>query len=177
MKLVVAIIQDRDTETAIEALTKRKFPVTRIATSGGFVRQGNTTLLLGVDEAQVKPIADLLREVCHRRRMFMPMASGITDTAYGLHNGERVVQYIDFAVCARNWLALNGEEVSDSADSWQRCVGEHNLCAIPPYIEFFTQPRTRFEFSFMTPCETRDELYYWLAEWVQRAGWVTLDRS
>ena len=86
MKLVVAIIQDRDTETAIEALTKRKFPVTRIATSGGFVRQGNTTLLLGVDEAQVKPIADLLREVCHRRRMFMPMASGITDTAYGLHN-------------------------------------------------------------------------------------------
>lgn len=86
MKLVIAIIQDRDTDTAIDALTKRGITVTRIATSGGFIRQGNTTLLSGVDEAQVTLVIDTLREVCHRRKMFMPMASGITDTAYGLHN-------------------------------------------------------------------------------------------
>ena len=86
MKLVVAIIQDRDTDAAVDALTKSGITVTRIATSGGFIRQGNTTLLSGVDEAQVTQVIDTLREACHRRKMFMPMASGITDTAYGLHN-------------------------------------------------------------------------------------------
>src|SRR5260221_12203574 len=86
MKLVVAIIQDRDTDAAVDALTKGGITVTRIATSGGFIRQGNTTLLTGVDEAQVTQVIDTLREACHRRKMFMPMASGITDTAYGLHN-------------------------------------------------------------------------------------------
>lgn len=86
MKLILAIIQDRDSDVATEALTKRGIIVTRIATSGGFLHQGNTTLLMGVDEAQVKTVTDTLRETCHRRKMFMPMASGITDTAYGLHN-------------------------------------------------------------------------------------------
>lgn len=86
MKLVVAIIQDRDTDAAVDALTKSGITVTRIATSGGFIRQGNTTLLSGVDETQVTQVIDTLREACHRRKMFMPMASGITDTAYGLHN-------------------------------------------------------------------------------------------
>src|SRR5260221_13265368 len=86
MKLVVAIIQDRDTDAAVEALTKNGNTVTCIATSGGFIRQGNTTLLTGVDEAQVTQVIDTLREACHRRKMFMPMASGITHTAYGLHN-------------------------------------------------------------------------------------------
>ena len=86
MKLVVAIIQDRDTDVVLDTLTKRGIIVTKVATSGGFMRQGNSTLLMGVDETQVKLVTDLLREASHRRKMFMPMASGITDTAYGLHN-------------------------------------------------------------------------------------------
>ena len=46
MKLVVAIVQDRDTDLVIETLNARKLRVTRIATSGGFLGQGNSTALL-----------------------------------------------------------------------------------------------------------------------------------
>ena len=86
MKLVVAIIQDRDTDTALDHLSKNNVRVTRIATSGGFIREGNTTLLMGVEDDRVQAAMDILKQVSHRRKMFMPMASGITDTAYGLHN-------------------------------------------------------------------------------------------
>ena len=86
MKLVIAIMQDRDVDLTLERLTERHIPVTRMATSGGFLRQGNTTLLMGVDEATIPAITEVLRETCHRRKMFMPIAAGITDPAYALHN-------------------------------------------------------------------------------------------
>lgn len=86
MKLVVAIIQDRDTDVTLQALTGRGIVVTRIATSGGFLSEGNTTLLIGTDESKVPMVADVLRKTCQRRKLFVPMAAGITDTAYGLQN-------------------------------------------------------------------------------------------
>jgi uncharacterized protein YaaQ len=58
--------------------------VTRVATSGGFLEQGNTTLFVGVEEAQVTHVVDLLRSTCHRRTIYMPMTAGIADTTYGL---------------------------------------------------------------------------------------------
>ena len=99
-------------------------------------------------------------------------------------NGDGALHFIDFSLCADNWRVQNVvasastvNDAHDASDWLQRCVGEHNLCAMPPYIEFFTQPRTRFEFKFESPCETRDERYYWLSEWVRKAGWTTFDRS
>jgi uncharacterized protein YaaQ len=84
MKLVMAIIQDRDADASIKRLTERKIPVTRIATTGGFLLEGNTTLLMGVEDHLVKTVEVILRETSHRRQMFMPMAASITDAAYGL---------------------------------------------------------------------------------------------
>jgi len=86
MKLVVAIIQDRDTDVVLDTLTARKLRVTRVATTGGFLEQRNTTLLIGIEDFQAPLVMDLLRKACHRRSMFVPMAAGITDTAYGLHS-------------------------------------------------------------------------------------------
>jgi uncharacterized protein YaaQ len=86
MQLVVAVIQDRDTDNALEALTKQGLRVTRVATSGGFLEQGNTTLLVGVEEAQLPLVTSALREACRRRTMYVPMTAGITDLAYGLNS-------------------------------------------------------------------------------------------
>jgi uncharacterized protein YaaQ len=85
MKLVIAIIQDRDTDTALQALTAKGLSVTRIATSGGFLEQGNTTLLIGLDDNKVPLAIDALKTACRRRDMFVPVAAGIPDPAYGLH--------------------------------------------------------------------------------------------
>jgi uncharacterized protein YaaQ len=61
MKLIIVIARDRDADVVTQALTAENFRVTRIASTGGFLRSGIATLLIGVDDAQVQPAIDLLR--------------------------------------------------------------------------------------------------------------------
>ena len=64
MKLIIAIIRDEDNETVSHALIKQGFRVTRIASTGGFLRRGSSTLMVGVDEEQLDQAIDLIRENC-----------------------------------------------------------------------------------------------------------------
>lgn len=64
MKLVVAIVKDSDAMHVSDALVAQEFRVTRIASTGGFLRRGNVTLLVGVDEDAVDTVLDILREHC-----------------------------------------------------------------------------------------------------------------
>lgn len=86
MNLIVAVIQDRDADAAVAALTSKSYRMTRIGTTGGFLQQGNTTLLIGVDEAAVNDVIGVLRSQCRRREMFVPMAVGGSDQSFGLTN-------------------------------------------------------------------------------------------
>lgn len=61
MKLILAIIKDSDAETVTHALTDARFRVTRIASTGGFLRRGVDTLLIGVDDEQLDAALDILR--------------------------------------------------------------------------------------------------------------------
>jgi len=74
MKLVIAVVQDLDADDVIEAITAENYRVTRVASTGGFFRQGNTTLLCGVQDDQVQPLIALLRKTCKRRTRMMPIA-------------------------------------------------------------------------------------------------------
>ena len=49
MKLVLAIVQDDDALDLIEELNDKGFRVTKLATTGGFLKSGNTTLMIGVE--------------------------------------------------------------------------------------------------------------------------------
>ena len=49
MKMVIAIVQNEDAYFLIEALMENEFSVTKLATTGGFLKVGNTTLLIGVE--------------------------------------------------------------------------------------------------------------------------------
>ena len=51
MKLIMAIVRDRDASTVIDELTRRGYGVTRINTYGGFLKRGNATILTGVEDA------------------------------------------------------------------------------------------------------------------------------
>lgn len=62
MKLIFAILKDDDVDNVVQALTSASFRVTRVASTGGFFRKGNTTLLIGVDDEQVDASIQLLRE-------------------------------------------------------------------------------------------------------------------
>ena len=64
MKLIMAIVRDRDAGTVIDELTRRGYGVTRINTYGGFLKRGNATILTGVEDAETSNVIDVFREVC-----------------------------------------------------------------------------------------------------------------
>ena len=64
MKLIIAIVRDTDDGPVVERLTGQGHRVTRVASTGGFLRRGNVTLLVGVEAQNVQPVIDVLRETC-----------------------------------------------------------------------------------------------------------------
>lgn len=62
MKLIIVIVKDNDADSVTHALTEREFRVTRIASTGGFLRRGVVTLLIGVDDKRVDPAIEVIRE-------------------------------------------------------------------------------------------------------------------
>ena len=82
MKLIIAIVRDTDDGPVVERLTGQGHRVTRVASTGGFLRRGNVTLLIGTEAEHVQPVIDILRETCappesgqHRATVFVVDAS------------------------------------------------------------------------------------------------------
>ena len=71
MKLVVAIVQGEDAGQTVQALNASGFSVTRLASSGGFLQQGNATLLVGVDDDRVEQVLALVRSNCRERNHYL----------------------------------------------------------------------------------------------------------
>ena len=71
MKLIQAIVHNDDADAVINALLAQGFRATRMASTGGFLREGNTTIVSGVEEGQVdealKIIKQHVRSRLHRR--------------------------------------------------------------------------------------------------------------
>ena len=72
MKLIIAIVQDEDASRLISQLMNDGFGVTRLATTGGFLRAGNTTLLVGVDDDRFQAAMDVIEKVCKSRKQIAP---------------------------------------------------------------------------------------------------------
>jgi len=62
MKLLVAIIRSLDTDNVVTALVEEDFGVTHIASTGGFLRQGNATLLIATEQDRVEAAMEVIRE-------------------------------------------------------------------------------------------------------------------
>ena len=60
MKMMIVIVKDSDSEALTRALTGAQYRVTGISSTGGFLRSGVTTLLIGVDDAQVDAASELI---------------------------------------------------------------------------------------------------------------------
>ena len=67
MKLLLAIVQDADVNFLMDALTENGYRVTRLSTTGGFLKKGNTTLLIGVEEEKLEEVLDIIEKNCKRR--------------------------------------------------------------------------------------------------------------
>lgn len=87
MKLVVAIVSNEDSTPASRALTKARFSVTRLATTGGFLMSGNTTLLIGTEENRVDEVLKILEENSRKRSKII---SSNTSFNAGVYSGMPV---------------------------------------------------------------------------------------
>ncbi|MDM5331766.1 cyclic-di-AMP receptor [Ureibacillus composti] len=81
MKLVVAVVQDQDSNRLASALTKNNFRATKLASTGGFLRSGNTTFLIGVDDKSVPQLLDLIRDNCRSREQLVSPVSPLGGNA------------------------------------------------------------------------------------------------
>lgn len=69
MKLIICIVQDQDVGALIDDLTEKKFRVTKLSSTGGFLKSGNTTLLIGVDDEEVASVIKVIEENCKTREL------------------------------------------------------------------------------------------------------------
>lgn len=74
-KLVIMVVADSDAERLIRQLVAQGFPATKIGSSGGFLRRGNTTIMSGVGGGDVEAVLALVQRICHARTELMPLAS------------------------------------------------------------------------------------------------------
>ena len=81
MKLVVAVIQDQDSNRLSNALTKHNFRATKLASTGGFLRSGNTTFLVGVDDERVSQLLDVILDNCRSREQMVAPVSPLGGSA------------------------------------------------------------------------------------------------
>ncbi|MGI8871253.1 MAG: cyclic-di-AMP receptor [Candidatus Limnocylindria bacterium] len=71
MKLVTAIVHNEDAGDLVDALLEKDFRATRLHSSGGFLKQGNATILVGVEDHQVDQVLEIVSASCHARRQFV----------------------------------------------------------------------------------------------------------
>ncbi len=75
MKLIVTVVSPRDAGRLAAGLTERGLRSTRLASSGGFLREANATLLIGCGAERVDEVLALIRTVCRpRRHQVVPLA-------------------------------------------------------------------------------------------------------
>lgn len=72
MKLVLTIVNNDDAAVLTSELTRSGFFATKLSSSGGFLHAGNTTLMIGVEDAQVSAVRGLIEQYCKKRKQLAP---------------------------------------------------------------------------------------------------------
>ena len=77
MKLILAIINHDDANTVTQALTRKGFSSTKLATTGGFLMAGNMTLLIGTEDERVDDCIKVISRCCKQRTEIVPGTASI----------------------------------------------------------------------------------------------------
>lgn len=91
MKMVMAVVGSDDSANVAEALTKDGFSVTKLATTGGFLKSGNTTLIVGTDDDEVNRVIDIISGQSCRRTQLVPNTATMDMGMYSAYPVEVTV--------------------------------------------------------------------------------------
>ncbi len=73
MKMVFAVVNNDDAQDVLRSLRKEGFYITKLASTGGFLMKGNTTLISVVENEQVEDVTAIIKEHSKRRTQLMPI--------------------------------------------------------------------------------------------------------
>ena len=71
MKLIFSIVNRDDSNALIDSLMRAGFRATIVSTTGGFLRAGNATIMLGIEDDRVAEALGLIKEGCHTRTQYV----------------------------------------------------------------------------------------------------------
>lgn len=82
MKLVIAIVNKEDSSALVQKLNKAGMMSTKLSTTGGFLRAGNVTLLIGTDDSRVDEVIAIITDCCSKRTQIINSASVLNAEQY-----------------------------------------------------------------------------------------------
>ena len=91
MKMITAIVNKKDANEVCDALATEKFTFTKMATTGGFLKSGNVTLLIGTQDEQVDSALAIIKKHCAKRMEPMPEAITAGVPTFGGYKTEVLV--------------------------------------------------------------------------------------
>jgi len=81
MKLIVCVISDKDAHKLLDELINKGHRATKLASTGGFLKEGNTTMLIGVENEQVEAVLAIISSICEVRKQVMTPISPLPGPA------------------------------------------------------------------------------------------------
>ncbi len=91
MKLIIAIVQDEDAGRLMTSIMNEGFSVTKLATTGGFLKAGNTTLLIGFESERLDQAIGIIEKTCKSRKQISTAPSPVPNSSGGYLPVEVVV--------------------------------------------------------------------------------------
>lgn len=82
MKMIMAVVHDEDSHKLVERLFNAGYSSTKLASTGGLLRTGNTTLFIGVEQEQVDNAIEIIKETCQTNKrisLINPPTSTMTE--------------------------------------------------------------------------------------------------
>jgi uncharacterized protein YaaQ len=80
MKLIIAVVNDEDAVDLIDLLNEKQYRVTKLATTGGFLKSGNTTLMIGTEDENVPEVLKIIEDTCRARHQIISNPSPLSTT-------------------------------------------------------------------------------------------------
>lgn len=112
MKLILAVIQEADVKNLLSKLIEKKYKATKLASTGGFLKARNTTLMLGVEENRVDGALRIIKENCKKRRVLDP----IPPYSIGSHGEYINMDPVEYVVGGATVFVLDAFDYSTEID-------------------------------------------------------------
>ena len=80
MKLIMVIVQDEDSNRLANEFIDANIRATKLSTTGGFLKAGNSTFIIGIEDERINDALELIKKTCQSRKQFVstPMSLDVS---------------------------------------------------------------------------------------------------